>query len=292
MIVMDVVMPRMGGLDATRRIMERLPTPIVLVSANYNGGEARQSFEAMEAGALSLVTKPSGPQADTFTAEAAHLTTTVKLMAEVKLVRRRVLSPRDAPWVAGSPHNSAAPPRRLVEIVALAASTGGPAALATLLAALPKTTPVPIVVVQHITAGFHQSLVDWLDRISPLSVRLARHGHPLEPGEVLIAPNDTHMRVTESGMVALDDDPEIGGHRPSATYLFQSVARTYGVASVGVILTGMGDDGVAGLRDLSAAGGLAVAQDEATSVVYGMPRMAAELGIVDRVFRSIRWLGH
>ena len=281
-IVMDVVMPSMDGLQATRRIMEVLPTPIVLVSASYDAEDLSKSFEALQAGALTLVAKPSGPRAGTFAAEAAALTTTVKLMAEVKLVRRRPVGGLGRRPVMDRPPTSVGARHRPVEIVALASSTGGPAALATILRALPAAAPVPIVVVQHITAGFEGGLVDWLDRVSPVRVRLARDGERLRAGEVLVAPSDAHLGVA-GGRVALSPDPPIGGHRPSATHLFRSVAGVYGAAAAAAILTGMGEDGVAGLRDLKAAGGLVLAQDEATSVVYGMPSKAVSLGIVDQV---------
>jgi two-component system chemotaxis response regulator CheB len=273
----------MDGLEATRRIMEVLPTPIVLVSASYDPEDLSKSFEALQAGALTLVAKPSGPRSSSFSAKAADLINTVKLMAEVRLVRRWPAGPSNRKQVVDPPPTSVRAARRPVKIIALAASTGGPAALASVLGAIPPTTPVPIVVVQHIAKGFHAGLVDWLDSVSPLSVRLARDGEPLRAGEVLVAPSDAHLGVTRGGRVALSPDPPIGGHRPSATHLFRSVAAVYGEAAVGAILTGMGDDGVAGLRLLKDAGGLVLAQDEATSVVYGMPSKAASLGIVDQV---------
>jgi two-component system, chemotaxis family, protein-glutamate methylesterase/glutaminase len=282
-IVMDVVMPTMNGLEATRRIMAQTPTPIVLVTAGYDP-EDGMSFDALQAGALVLLAKPPGPQASTFSQETATFRMTVKLMAEVKLVRRR--AGRRPPPAAASLTADASPvsaPGRAVEIVAIAASTGGPAALATILGDLPATTPVPVLVVQHITAGFHHGLVSWLASVSKLEVRLATDGQPLRPGQVLVAPSDAHLGVNGRGRVALSSDPPIGGHRPSATHLFRSVAKGYGSAAVAAILTGMGDDGVAGLRALKEAGGLVLAQDESTSVVYGMPREAAVLGVVDRV---------
>jgi two-component system, chemotaxis family, protein-glutamate methylesterase/glutaminase len=280
-IVMDVMMPTTNGLEATRTIMTQMPTPIVLVTATHDPDD-RMSFNALQAGALVLLAKPPGPQASTFGQEAAAFRMTVKLMAEVKLVRRR--APRQPVPAPAAP---LAPPStrrgRTVEIVAIAASTGGPAALASILGTLPATTPVPILVVQHITAGFHQGLVDWLDSVSELEVRLAVDGEPLRAGHVLVAPADKHLGVGGHGRVSLSSDPPIGGHRPSATHLFRSVASRYGSGAVGTILTGMGDDGVAGLRTLKEAGGLVLAQDESTSVVYGMPREAAVLGVADQV---------
>jgi two-component system chemotaxis response regulator CheB len=289
-IVMDVVMPSMSGVEATRTIMESLPTPIVLVSPINGASDPSKSFEALEAGALALLPKPSGRQASTFAADAATLTTTVKLMADVKLVRRARRASRPE-LVAGPEPASARELRQPVEIIAIAASTGGPAALATVVGALPRTTPVPIVVVQHMMEGFHQGLVDWLDRRSPVSVRLARSGEALRAGELLVAPSGAHLGVTGAGTVALSRDPPIGSHRPSATHLFRSVAGAYGARGVGVILTGMGEDGVPGLCALKEAGGLVLAQDEATSVVYGMPRKAVALGIVDQVLPVDRMAG-
>jgi two-component system chemotaxis response regulator CheB len=287
-IVMDVVMPTMNGLAATRTIMAATPTPIVLVTATHDPDDG-MSFDALQAGALVLLAKPPGPQATTFVQDAASFRMTVKLMAEVKLVRRRA-GRRPAPAAPPEPARPeparpepARPPGKAVEIVAIAASTGGPAALATVLGALPATTPVPILVVQHITAGFHQGLVDWMGTVSRLGVRLAADGEPLRAGQVLFAPADAHLGVDARGRVSLGSDPPIGGHRPSATYLFRSVAERYGGGAVGTILTGMGDDGVAGLKTLKEAGGVVLAQDESTSVVYGMPREAAVLGLADQV---------
>lgn len=276
-IVMDVTMPAMDGLEATRTIMAHTPTPIVLVSASYEPDDVNRSFEALEAGALHLLPKPSGPGAPSFADDAAELTTTAKLMADVKLVRRT----RSAQ--ASRARRALGTPGRRAKVVAIASSTGGPAALATILGSLPADMPAPILVVQHITIGFHQGLADWLDSVSPLSVRLAQDGQPLRGGEVLIAPPDAHLGVTTPATVALNPGSPIGGHRPSATHLFRTVAEAFGDGALGVVLTGMGDDGVAGLRPLKAAMGRVFAQDEATSVVFGMPREAIAGDVVDHV---------
>jgi two-component system chemotaxis response regulator CheB len=257
--------------------MAQTPTPIVLVSASFEPDDVSRSFEALEAGALHLLPKPCGPGAPSFADDAARLTTTAKLMAGIKLVRRtRPARVSRAPRACG-------PAGRRAEVVAVASSTGGPAALATILGSLPADTPVPILVVQHITVGFHQGLADWLDRVSPLAVCLARDGQPLRGGQVLIAPPDAHLGVTTSATAALTHGPSIGGHRPSATHLFRTVAAAFGDGALGVVLTGMGDDGVEGLRALKAAMGLVFAQDETTSVVFGMPREAIARGVVDHV---------
>jgi len=281
-IVMDVMMPLLDGLQATRKIMETRPTPIVLVSADFDSRDMTRSFEALQAGALTILGKPPGPQHPRYAEQAAALTTTVKLMAGVKLVRRRTPGPAagGAPATTGPAPKAA---RRPVAVAAIAASTGGPAALAAILAGLPDGAPVPILVVQHIAPGFHQGLVNWLDHVSPLAVRLARDGQPVRAGEVLVAPPDAHLGVTSRGRVALSYDPPIGAHRPSATHLFRSVAQAYAAGAVAVVLTGMGDDGAAGLRALKGAGGIVLAQDETTCVVYGMPRQAAATGVVDQV---------
>jgi two-component system chemotaxis response regulator CheB len=286
-IVMDVLMPGIDGLAATRQIMRTRPTPIVLVSAGFDGHEAARSFEAIQAGALTLVSKPRGPAHPGFREQAAALATTVRLMADVKLVRRHAARPT-LPAPVQPAECPTGPPAR---IAALAASTGGPAALATLLAALPADVPVPILVVQHIAAGFQHGLASWLDDTSPLPVRIATDGQLLPAGTVLIAPPGRHLGVTRTGRTVLSAEPPIGAHRPSATYLFRSVAEAYGAAAVGVVLTGMGDDGAAGLRVLKDAGGLVLAQDEASCVVYGMPRQAREAGAVDRTLPLERLAG-
>lgn len=274
-ITMDVYMPVMDGLEATRRIMGTTPTPIVMVSSSAPMDVAR-SFQAVEAGALTLLEKPGGPGTPRFRALADELVTSVKLMAEVKVVTRRLrMEPAGAVPVRA--------PAQRVEVVSVAASTGGPAALATILGALPADLPAPLLVVQHIAAGFDAGLVNWLDRVSPLSVRLAVDGTGLRAGEVLVAPQDHHLGIDGAGRVSLSGADPIGGHRPSATFLFRSVARSYGPRAMGVILTGMGDDGAAGLLDLKRAGGPVIAQDRATSVVYGMPEKAAALGAVDQI---------
>jgi two-component system chemotaxis response regulator CheB len=172
--------------------------------------------------------------------------------------------------------------RQEVRVVAIAASTGGPAALQAIFSELPENFPVPILVVQHIADGFVPAMVDWLGQTSRLSVVIARHGMPLQGGVVYIAPSATHLGVA-NGRIVLSSDRAIGGFRPSGTHLFRSASAEYGSATMGVILTGMGRDGVDGLRALHAAGGFVIAQDERTSVVFGMPSEAIRAGVVQSV---------
>jgi two-component system, chemotaxis family, protein-glutamate methylesterase/glutaminase len=286
-ITMDVQMPGMDGLEATRRIMGQDPAPIVVVSGGHDPTDLAQSVRALDAGALAALRKPRGPADPGFAADAAELVRTVRLMAEVKVFRRRGLA---APGGAGGPSGAAAngarpapAPRAAAELVAVGASTGGPAALATILRGLGPDVPVPILVVQHISPGFDAALATWLDETTPLPVRLAADGQPLAPGEVLVAPAGTHLGLSGAARVALRPGPPLAGHRPSATELFASVARVLGPRGVGVILTGMGSDGAAGLLELRRAGGRTLAQDEASCVVPGMPAAAAAAGAVDEV---------
>jgi two-component system chemotaxis response regulator CheB len=281
-ITMDVQMPGMDGLEATRRIMREQPAPIVVVSGGLDPADASQSVRALDAGALAALRKPGGPAAPGFTADAAELVRTVKLMAEVRVFRRRAAAPA-AGAGAGRDGDGAQPAARAgVELVAVGASTGGPAALATVLRGLPAGVPVPIVVVQHIGPGFDAALAAWLDETTPLPVRLAADGQPLVPGEVLVAPAGRHLRLA-GALVELSTGPPVGGHRPSATELFASVGQGLGPRGLGVILTGMGSDGAAGLVELRRAGGRVLAQDEASCVVPGMPAAAMAAGAVDEV---------
>jgi two-component system chemotaxis response regulator CheB len=279
-ITMDVHMPKLDGLEATRRIMAGTPTPIVVISA-IDPKDVRLSFEALDSGALAVLAKPTGPTAPDFATRANEITTTIKTMSGVRVVTRR-------PKLAAAPTPAPAAPartagRRRVDVVAIGSSTGGPDALGKIVGALPAGAPVPILIVQHITVGFHQGLVDWLNNVTPLKVKLGVEGESVRAGEVVIAPGEHHMTVDSGRRIKLIDEPPVRGHRPSATKLFQSVTKVYGANALGVILTGMGDDGADGLVELKNAGGWVIGQDEATCVVYGMPREAAVRGAVTEV---------
>lgn len=278
-ITMDVDMPGIDGLEATRLIMAGVPRPIVLVSAVFTPN-LDNSFLALEAGAVTLLEKPNGPGSPAFAREAAEVVATVKLMAGVQLVRRSPPRGLDGP----PPGVSMAPgPAEPLRLVAIAASTGGPPAVAQILRSLPADWTVPVLIVQHIGTGFDAGLVRYLDGCSPLSVSLAEHGQDVRHGGVHVAPADHHLGVTAGHRLTVTAGEPIDGYRPSANHLFRSVAAAFGFRAAGVVLTGMGHDGADGLLVLRREGGFTVAQDQATSVVYGMPRQALLRGATGRV---------
>ncbi len=299
LITMDIRMPRVDGLEATRRIMAQCPTPIVIVSAGLDTDDLSSSFNALQAGALDVIEKPNGSDPRDFEGIRRRLVTAVRLMAGVKVVRRR--APKAAPTggLAGRGVPAAAPARRAgFKMVAVGASTGGPMALHTLLAGLPRDFPTPVVVVQHMSAGFLPGFVTWLRLDCALPINIAVDGQAAHPGQVYFAPDDHHLILGGRGVLRLTEAPPVSHVRPSATVLFESVARLYGREALGVLLTGMGDDGAAGLKAIHERGGLTLAQDEATSVVYGMPRVAVELGAVDHILplpglasSLVEWVG-
>jgi len=277
-VTMDVRMPRMDGFEATKEIMIETPTPIVIITASRSARDVDASMNALRAGALAIIAKPAGPAAPGFDEEARQLLAQVKAMSHVKVVRHWRPARESA-----RPAASAAPRHARMRVVAVAASTGGPAALAAVLTRLPADFPAPILVVQHITPGFVAGLAEWLNKAGPLRVKLAEAGEALKGRTVYFAPDDRHLGVSAAGRVVLADEPPVGGFRPSGTPLFEAVAKAFGPAAVAVILTGMGDDGVAGLRAVRQAGGHILAQDEKSSVIFGMPGAAVAAGLADAV---------
>ncbi|WP_242392330.1 chemotaxis-specific protein-glutamate methyltransferase CheB [Anaeromyxobacter oryzisoli] len=268
-ITMDINMPDTDGYSGIARIMADTPTPILVLTANPTEAVG---FRALSLGALDILEKP---QATTDLDEyGTLLRSRLRLLAGVKVIRHpRGLRERSS---------AVARPSGRADLFVIGASLGGPRALATLLRALPAEFPAPVAVVQHIADGFTEGLASWLASECRLPVREARHGEPLRAGRVVLAPSGRHLVVSE-GVVHLSDAPPVDTFKPSVTPLFLSAARAYGARCCGVLLTGMGRDGADGLKAIRDRGGLTVAQDEATSVVFGMPKAAIELGAVDRV---------
>jgi len=274
-ITMDIHMPRLDGYDATRRIMERCPTRIVMVTASALPYEVAETFHALEAGALTVVARPLGPGHREFATAARELLRTVKLMSEVSVVRRWNRKKKDqagAPPV-GEVVAGAGP----VRLVAIGASTGGPLVLLAILSQLPKRFNAPIVIVQHISTGFADGFAEWLSHAAGFPVQVARNGERLLDGHAYLAPDDLQMQVAAGSVVRLVADPAENGLRPSVSYLFRSVAAVYGGKAVGVLLTGMGRDGAKELKQMQQAGAVTIAQDKESSVVFGMPGEAVRL---------------
>ncbi len=283
LVTMDIHMPDMDGLTATKEIMIAAPTPTIIITGSSAPHEVAVSMHALRAGALDVLSKPPGPGAPGFEEAAGKLIATVKAMSQVKVVRHWRGGPRTARAGAANALSPRSPQSCRGPVVAVAASTGGPAALQRLFEDLPGDFNAPILVVQHITRGFIDGLVSWLNSVCDLQVKLARQGEILGPHTVYLAPDDRHLGVSSQGAAVLSSAPPIAGFRPSGTFLFESVAQAYGSAAVGVILTGMGTDGVDGLRALRLAGGQILAQDEKSSVVFGMPGAAVAAGLADEV---------
>ena len=269
LVTMDIELPGMSGLEAVEQIMSVRPTPILVLSSHVSSANDTAAA-ALAAGALDALGKDDLPLTAPDSAAAAALRRRVKILSRAHVIRH----PRAR--LSGRKGRPATKPAPRGAVVGICASTGGPQALAAVLSGIPANYAVPILVVQHITAGFTEGLAHWLDGAVPLPVRLAEHGAAIAPG-VTIAPDGAHL-VLRGRRLELDRTSPAGLHRPSADVLLKSIAESAGSAGVAVVLTGMGRDGAAGLGAVQEAGGLTIAQDEATSAVYGMPKEAAKQG--------------
>jgi two-component system chemotaxis response regulator CheB len=283
-------MPRLDGFETTRHIMETNPLPIVICTATADTREMQVTFRAMEAGAVACVEKPVGHEDPRFEALSQMLQQTIRLMAEVKVIRRwprpRLAGSRPVPAIAPAPGKVSVP-----RIVAIGASTGGPPVLQTILSALPRDFAAPILVVQHIARGFLPGMVEWLNQTTGLNVHVAGHGVMTVPGHVYIAPDDFHLGVSAAGRLVLTREPPDNGLRPAVSRLFGSLAENIGAQSIAVLLTGMGRDGADELLRLRELGAFTVAQDRETSVVHGMPGAAIELGAAMHILPADRIAG-
>lgn len=272
-ITMDLNMPVMSGLKAIETIAASRPVPILAVSQMIESRDSDVAFEALCSGASDIMSKPAGYGQRGFVAVKEELISRVKSVAKIQPRRFRL---RQSASAASLKLAKAPTPRE--GLVTIGASTGGPAALTVLLKGFPKNFPFPIAVVQHIAPGFLVGLAQWLKRISPLPVKVGEDQEPLKAGTIYLAPDNYHLQINADKKIVLNDDPPIRNHRPSVDYLMKSAAAAYGKQTIGVLLTGMGNDGADGLKTIRDAGGKTIAQNEATSLVFGMPKEAISRG--------------
>ncbi len=305
-VTMDIRMPIMDGFEATKLIMTHYPTPILVISASVGKDDLNIAFNAIRAGALDIVEKPKGNLAMDYEYIGRDLIRKVKILAGVKVfhhmarpkdlgvkksaleLRTAVSSSKEAAKEITKETGRSVFPKisfasKPPEIIAIAASTGGPSALLKILKTVPENFSAPIVIVQHICEGFGQGFVDWLNKECSLNVKTAERGERLTAGNVYIAPDGFHLLIDPGKIVRLSKSMPVNGLRPCATLMMESAAHVCGAATVGVILTGMGRDGADGIKAIKEAGGLTIAQSPETCVVFGMPKEAIELGVVDKI---------
>ena len=277
-VTLDLEMPGMNGIEALKEIMRRHPLPVIVFSSHSTEG-ASVTMKALGLGAFDFVPKPKDA--------TAHMADTAReLIAKIKAAAESKLKPRLLSGIPAKPEKapaSSAPPNK---VIAIGVSTGGPQALEFVLSQLPGDFPGTLVVVQHMPEGFTDMFARRLDEVCPLRVKEAQSGDVLQPGRVLICPGSRHMKVKRlplGDIVVLCDEPRVNGHRPSADVLLRSVAEEFRAQAVGVLMTGMGDDGAEGLGAVKKEGGMTIAQSEESCVVYGMPKAAIERGYAIRV---------
>jgi len=269
-VSMDIQMPRMDGIEATKQIMAIKPTPVVVASAGLGQKEVDFAMLAIEAGALAAIEKPSGSPQDK--AKRDEFLQLLRLMARVRVIRR---NPNFSPPVS-LPSPIKVNLKSSPELIVIGASAGGPGTLAQILGKLPENFPIPILVVQHLSADFVPGFADWLSRRCKMRVRIPIQGDVPSAGEIWIAPGGKHILLSADRRVMLHSDKGNQRHQPSIDILFESASNVFGQHAIGILLTGMGDDGAEGLEMLYKRGARTIAQDEATCVVFGMPAAAIE----------------
>jgi len=277
-ITMDIHMPSMNGYEAIQTIMEEMPCPIIVLTGTPGSKNEKIHEKAMKSGALVVLPKPKDIQGiDPY---ANQLIDKIKAMSAVKVIRRKKMS---GTGLIKRSFDRLTPGKKNIKILGIGASTGGPPAIQTVLSGLSYPLPFPIVIVQHISKGFVQNLAKWLTSSTQFQVSIAENARQMIPGSVYIGQDNHQLMVTRNGRIRLKQYGPVDGHQPSASVLFESIAQEYGDTGMGILLTGMGCDGASGLKKLSDTGAITIAQDESTSVVYGMPKEAVALGGVRKI---------
>ncbi|MBD2097185.1 chemotaxis-specific protein-glutamate methyltransferase CheB [Trichocoleus sp. FACHB-591] len=291
-ICTDFYMPGMDGLEFTKQIMAEYPRPILVISASVQPDNTHNIFQLLEAGAVDVFPKPGAGLATDYELVKQELITKIRVLSGVTVFTKQRRFPvtqspssgsipsANYPTSPGSRIGLSTGPKR---VLAIGASTGGPQALQAVLRPLPASLPFPVLCVQHISEGFLQGLVNWLKAECRLQVKIAQAGEVPLAGTVYFAPERSHLELDRQGKFLCSVSPLVDGHRPSVTVTFQSVAKFYGKAAIGTLLTGMGRDGAEGMRAIAEAGGLTIAQDEKSSIVFGMPKEAIALGAAQHV---------
>jgi two-component system, chemotaxis family, protein-glutamate methylesterase/glutaminase len=278
-ICTDFHMARMDGLELTKQVMAKYPRPILVISNSVQADDCQNIFNLMQAGAVDIFPKPIAGTSLDYEQNKERLITKIKILAGVKVFAKplpektstvlEVVEPAALPAIQISPS---------IKIVTIGASTGGPQALQKVFSTLPSNFPVPIICTQHISTGFLQGLIDWLALKCRLKISIAKEGELPLPGSVYFAPDNAHLALDLLGRFMYQASGTIDGHCPSITVMFSSIAKHYGKATLGILLTGMGKDGAIGMKEISQAGGITIAQDEASSIIFGMPKEAIALG--------------
>ncbi|QDR80512.1 protein-glutamate methylesterase/protein-glutamine glutaminase [Sporomusa termitida] len=282
LITMDVEMPVMDGITALQSVMKECPTPVVMISSLTKTG-AEATLQALELGAVEFVAKTAGPISN-ITGIRAEILSKCRAAVKVNMARLTKLPLLTAGVFSKVPLTTGGAGDE--HIVAIGTSTGGPRALQEVITKLPGNIPCGVVIVQHMPPGFTRSLAERLNSLSAVTVKEAEQNDMIRPGLVLIAPGDYHMLVEREGgkaVVKLNQNPPLGGHRPAVDPLMESVARIFGSKAIGVILTGMGHDGAKGIQAIKRQNGQTIAEDQSTAVVFGMPKSAIEMGVVDKI---------
>ncbi|MEI7677377.1 MAG: chemotaxis-specific protein-glutamate methyltransferase CheB [Bacteroidales bacterium] len=284
-VSMDILMPIMDGVEATRKIMQDNPVPVVIVSSFYQSSEIDIAMRVLDAGAVSILARPYGPGHSKFTKTSRQYLNTLKIMSEIKVVRRKEEKKLKSSPIVNTVDQPESKDLKIKKIQALAigASAGGPEGLSKILSLMPTDFAAPVFVVQHIDSNFAEGFAAWLNTMSKLPVKIATNGEKALPGIVYLPSGDHHLLVRQNGTLAVTKDLQVRGLRPSVDLLFKSISEVYGKNSIAVLLSGMGKDGAEELKNLHDLGAFTIAQEESSCLVYGMPGEAVKLGAVNKI---------